>query len=323
MIASDEIPSAPDLATALVRMTDVHDMLAGLDYVTWSNAAIPSNVAEWYIMMGANFCAPLFGKPANMDAINAAQQGIRQQAISGTYGQGLAEAKVQEAHEALNAAGLVSWPVSAVPMAQAEAYVRMAAILLAPVMSYQQDAQSRQVDNTAWDAAIAEVRKDAVVAVGAQARAQAKVQAIQAELNDLGLVTWVYDAIPASLADAMTSMAVMQMGPEFGKAIDPKLYEFHQNRVRQVSMGGPAGQALAQQKILAVQVSLEARGRARWTLWDIPVWAEEPLVLKAAVLLAPEVGVKADPAWDMQAETELMRIVSLPSERGPVQAEYF
>lgn len=322
VIASDETPSATDLATALVRMTDVHDMLAGLDYVTWSNTAIPSNVAEYYIMMGANFAAPLFEKPANMDAITAAQAGIRQQALSGTYGQALAEAKVQEVHEALNAAGLVSWAVSAVPMAQAEAYVRMTALLLAPVMGYQQDAPSRQVDTAAWDAAVAEVRKDAVVA-GAQARALAKVQAVQAELNDLGLVTWTVDAIPASLGDAMAAMAAMQMGPEFGKELDPKLYAFHQNRVRQVSMGGPAGQALAQQKVLAVHYSLEARGRVRWTLYDIPLYAEEDYVLMAAVLLAPEVGAKADPNWSQQAEMDLMRIVSLPSAYEPVRGQYF
>jgi hypothetical protein len=88
-------------------------------------------------------------------------------------------------------------------------------------------------------------------------------------------------------------------------------------------MGGPAGQALAEQKIRAVQYSLEARGRARWTLFDIPSWAEEPLVLMAATLLAPECGVKADPNWYAAAEMDLMRIVSLPSERQPVRATYF
>jgi hypothetical protein len=41
------------------------------------------------------------------------------------------------------------------------------------------------------------------------------------------------------------------------------------------------------------------------------------------VLLAPECGVKADPNWSELAERDLMRIVSLPSEREPVRATYF
>jgi hypothetical protein len=321
VIASDETPLASDQAEALARVTDVHDMLSGLDYVTWSLAAVPAAVAEFYIVMAANFTAPQFGKPANADAITAAQAMIRQQALSGTYGQALAEAKVSEVHEYLNAAGLVSWTLSAVPTSQAQAYVQMAAVLLGPVMRSGQEAPE-QASKAAWDGAVSDVRRAGVIA-GAQARAQAQVQAVQGELNDLGMVSWTAEAIPASVADAMTTMALMQMGSEFGREFDPKAYAFQQNRVRQISMGGPAGQLLAQQKILAVHYSLEARGRVRWTLYDLPSFAEELYVLKAAVLLAPEVAAKADPAWDMQAEMDLMRIVSLPSGGRQVQAEYF
>jgi hypothetical protein len=322
VIASDEVPSPTDQAEALSRVTGVHDLLVGLDYVTWPMSSIPANVAEFYIIMAANLLAPQFGKPAAMDAFNAAQAGIRMQALSGTFGQTLALAKVQEVHETLNDSGLLSFPITAIPLGQAESYVRMTAVLLAPVMGYQQDAQSRQVERAAWDAAIVDVRRQAVIA-GAQARALAKVQAVQAELNDLGLVTWTADAIPASLADAMASMAAMQMGPEFGKEFDPKMYAFNQDRVRRVSMGGPAGQALAEQKVRAVHYSLDARGRTRWTLYDLPEWAEEPYVLMAATLLAPECGAKADPTWYAAADMDLMRIVSLPSEREPVRAVYF
>jgi hypothetical protein len=322
VIASDETPSALDQAEALNRANDVHDTLAGADFVTWTAAAIPASVSEFYIIMTANLLAPQFGKPANMEAFTGAQAMVRQQALSGTFGQAIAAGKVVEVHEQLNGLGLVAWTVAAVPQGNASDYVTLTASLLAPIYGFQQDAPGRAADKIATDAAMESLRRSQVIA-GAQARAVGKVAAVQAELNALGLVTWDDNTIPASLADPMASMAAMQMGPEFGRAMDPKLYAFQEDRVRRVSMGGPAGQALAEQKVKAAQYSLEARGRARWTIFDVPVWAEESLVFMAAVLLAPECGVKADPTWGEQAERELMRIVSLPSNREPVRATYF
>jgi hypothetical protein len=322
VIASDETPSAADRTEATARVYAAHDILAGADYVTWTVNTVPADVADFYIIMAAQLTAPQFGKPASMETFTAAQAMVRQQALTGAYGQSLAMDKVVEVHERLNAAGLVRWDVASVPAAQAEAYVQMTAALLAPVYGYQQDAQSVAATRAAADAAEASVRRAAVIA-GAQERAAEKVIAVQNEVNALGLVTWTANAIPAGMVDPIATLAVMQMGPEFGKEFDPKMWEFNLNRIRQVSMGGPAGQALAEQKIRAVQWSLEARGRARWSLFDIPSWAEEPLVLMAATLLAPEVGVKADPNWAPAAEMDLMRIVSLPSNREPVPVSYF
>ena len=322
VIAPEEVPSTQDRSEAIARVYAVHDILAGADYITWTANTIPGNVSDFYIIMASQLAAPTFGKPADREAFTSAQAMIRIQALSGTYGQSLAEDKIQEVQEAVNAQGLVSWDLTAVPVALAEAYVRMAATLLAPVMGYQQDPQSRGVEKADWDAGIAAFHRAAVVK-GAQERAQDKVKAVAGELNDLGLVSWTAETIPASMADPLASMAAMQMGSEFGKEFDPKAYAVEMDRVRRVSMGGAAGQALAEQKIRAVQWSLEARGRARWTLFDIPSWCEELIVLKAAVLLAPEVGAKADPAWDMQAEQDMMRIVSLPSNLAPVVATYF
>lgn len=322
VVASDETPSAVDLAEALVRVHGVHDIVAGSDYVTWGIDTIPGAVAEFYVIMAANLLAPEFGKPASMEAFNAAQTMIHQQALSGVFGQSLAMDKVVEVHERMNAAGLVSWGVTEIPLAQAEAYVLMTAALLAPVYGYQQDAPSVAASRAIIDAAEASVRRASVIA-GAQTRAADKVTAVQNELNALGMVTWTASAIPAAVVDPMAALAVMQMGPEFGKEFDPKMWEFNINRIRMVSMGGPAGQALAEQKVRAAQWSLEARGRARWTMWDVPKFAEEPIVLLAATMLGPECGVKVDPNWAAAAEMELMRIVSLPSNLGPVRATYF
>lgn len=322
VIASDETPIAQDQAEALARVKATHDILAGADYVTWTVDTVPSDVSEFYIVMASQLTAPQFGKPANMEAFNAAQAMVRMQALAGAYGQSLAVLKVSEVHERMNGLGLVSWAVTAVPMAQAEAYVQMTAALVAPIFGYQQDAASVAASRAASDAAEASVRRASVIA-GAQARAADKVAAVQNEINALGLVTWASSAIPAAAVDPMAAMAAMQMGPEFGREFDPKMWEFNINRIRQVSMGGPSGQALAEAKVKAVQWSLEARGRARWVLQDIPRFAEEPIVAMAATLLGPECGVKVDPTWAPMAEAELMRIVSLPSNLEPVRAVYF
>lgn len=248
VIASDDAPSSLDQAAALQRASSVHDGLVGMDYVTWVNSAIPGAALEYYIVMTANLLAPQFGKPASLDAFTAAQSAIRILALSGTYGQALAEVKVAAAHEELNALGIVTWSLTTIPAAMAEAYVQMASALLAPIYK-SETPEDRQANGAAFSAGM--------------------------------------------------------------------------SRIRLMAMGGPAGQALAEQKVLVAQYSLEARGRARWTIYDVPVWAEEPLVFKAAVLLAPEFGQKVDPSWDQQAEMDLMRIVSLPSEREPVRATYF
>jgi hypothetical protein len=321
VIASDESPADLDQAEALARANAAHDMLVAMDFVTWPASAVPDQAAEAYIVMVANLIAPQFGKVADMTATASAQAMIRQQALSGVFGQALAEARVQAVHEELNALGIVSWPVTAVPLAQAQAYVQMTAVQLSPI--YKTEApDDRKTGEEIYGAAMASIRRAAQVQ-GAYARAADRVLSVHEELNALGLVTWTPDTIPRAMSDLYSVLAASKMTAEGGKPMDNAEYGAAVSRIRLMAMGGPAGQALAEQKIRVVQYSLEARGRARWTLMDVPVWAEEPLVLMAAALLAPECGVKADPSWSDQAERELMRIVSLPSEREPVRAVYF
>ena len=88
-------------------------------------------------------------------------------------------------------------------------------------------------------------------------------------------------------------------------------------------MGGPAGQALAEQKVRAVHYDLDVRGKVRWSLFDIPDFAEEPYVYMAAYLLSPECGMKADPNWWIEPEKQVDRAVAVPASREPVRATYF
>lgn len=315
VIASDETPIAQDQALAVDKIVAVHDGLVAMDLVTWSVDAIPASVVEYYITMAANLAAPEFGKPASLDALNGARDTIRVMALSGARGQFLAEQKVQAAHDGLNVLGLVSWPVSAVPVAFAENYVAIAAAQLSPTMG-------KPADKEAAVNAEARIRHAGMVR-GATDRATRSVQAVHAELQGMGLVSWDANSIPASMAKAYVMAATASMGDEDGKPFDAAAYSAQMMRVRMLAMGGPAGQALAEQKIRAVHYKLDSQGRTRWTLWDLPDFAEEPYVLMAATLLAPEVSMKADPAWDVQAQMDLIRANSIPTNHAPVRAPYF
>jgi hypothetical protein len=179
------------------------------------------------------------------------------------------------------------------------------------------------------DIATAALRKLAVISAEEtaptldQAEALARATSVHGILVALGLATWEPGAVPIPVTEYYIIMTAQLLAPQFGKAATEEAFTAAQAAVRQIALAGAYGQALATQKVSSVHYSLEARGRVRWTLYDIPVWAEEDYVMLAAVLLAPECGQKADPTWSDLAERDLMRIVSLPSEREPVAATYF
>lgn len=322
VIASDETPLPPDQAEAELKVAAVHDMLATLEYVSWDVDAVPDSAVEWYITMTANLLAPEFGKSGNAEAFNIARDALRVQALSGAYGQTLALEKVAAVHDALIAAGLVSWGLDAVPQAFSPDYVSMAATLLSPVMGRSQTPPDRQADQAAWEAAEGRIRRAALI-LTAQDRAAAKIRAIYGELTALGLVDYDISQLPSAVADAMAGLAAAELGPDFGKEETPEALAARWMRIKRVAMAGAAGQALAEAKVRAAFWSLEARGRTRFTLYDLPRWAEEPLVFMAAFLLAPEVEMKADPMWEQMAEREFMQINSVPTNHSPVRALYF
>lgn len=322
VIASDETPQPGDQADALAKVVAVHDMLVALGYVTWGVDAVPDHAAEFYVVMASNLLAPEFGKPSSVEAFDIGREAIRTMALTGAYGQALALSKVQAVHDALVAAGIVSWDLAAVPLAYSEEYVSMAAGLLSPVMGRPQTPADRQADQAAWDAAEARIRRAALITT-AQDRAVAKVRAAYEELSALGLVNYDLNSLPASMSDAYAGLAATLLGPEMGKEESPDALAARWMRIKRVAMGGPAGQALAEQKVRAVHASLAGRGRVRWSLYDLPIFAEEPYVLMAATLLAPEIDMKADPNWMPGAERDIIQINSVPTNYGVVRAQYF
>lgn len=322
VIASDEAPLPQDQEAAETVVNAVHQALARENVVTWVIEQIPAGAAEWYIIMAATMLAPAFGKPSDPAGYKYAEDELRRQALASSRGQALAEAEIATVHATFNAQGLVAWPVTAVPVGHADEYVTAAAVLLARMMGRNQDPASRQVDAAAWSASEGRLRTAATLR-GARARAVAKIRAVYEELNALGIATYSANAIPASVAESFIALGVAALGPSFGKAGDPAAEQAEMARIRRVAMGGRAGQELAEQKVLAVHADLDDRGKVRWSIHDVPESFEEPLVFMAATLLAPEVGVEANPNWWSMAEMTLARQVALPTAREPVVAAYF
>ena len=78
----------------------------------------------------------------------------------------------------------------------------------------------------------------------------------------------------------------------------------------------------AVEKIRAAQYALEAEGLVRWTLADVPNYAQEPLVMMAAFLGADDFKQERDPSWMAQGLTMVQRGVN-NSRVSTVHTEYF
>lgn len=93
-----------------------------------------------------------------------------------------------------------------------------------------------------------------------------------------------------------------------------------------VGAGQPATAAdleLAGEKIVSVHSFLVSQGKARWTLNDVPGFADEGYLLMGSALAAPEFGAPVDPgAWQGG-----MRMICAGAALGPssdvIAAEYF
>jgi hypothetical protein len=306
---------------ASARVVLVHELLNQLGFVTWTSDQIPSSLVDLYARLVSSMMEAEGGKALSTEEFAAVVQRVKMIVLSGQLGLTLAEVKVAAVHDELVALSLVPWSINAVPTAAADYYAELTASKLWPI--YKPESPEDREANLKTDSVIRAALTRAAFLIGATARAINHINVVHEELNALSLVTWTSDTIPASASDCYRAMASAKMVAEGGKPLPLPEYEGWVQRVRMIAMGGPAGQALAEQKVLAVHYSLEARGRIRFTIYDIPDWAWEPYVLKAATLLGPECFVKVDPMWDMQAERELMRIVQLPSGGEPVQVDYF
>lgn len=169
---------------------------------------------------------------------------------------------------------------------------------------------------------LAVIAADETPATADQALAADKVAAIHDALVAQGLASWPLDAIPLSISEEMVRLAAMHLAPAFGKATDPAQQDAIEARIRRVSLLLNA-QALAEQAVMDVHANLDARGKARWGVHDIPDFAEGPYILMAANLVAPQFGLPADPAADVRAMRDLAQVIALGAGPEPVRADYF
>lgn len=156
--------------------------------------------------------------------------------------------------------------------------------------------------------------------------ARDKLRALNEAQVAAGNASWPADAIPLAVAEEMVMLAAMHLGPAFGKAADPQGLPAIEARIRRAAAVARA-QAAAEQAVLDVHAWLDASGRARWTVWDIPDFAEGPYVVLAANLLAPQYGpafgAMVDELGEARALRQLAQVVALPTSGEAMRPEYF
>lgn len=300
-------------ALALAKVNAVQDALAAQGLVAWASTAIPQAHAEDYVALTVATLAPVFGKPVDGAMVAATEARLRRAVLSGARGQALAEARVTAAHEALRAQGVVSWAVSAIPLAYADDYVALIANEMGPIVGKPMDA--------ALPATIAaQLQRAALSGTRGQALAEAKVRAVHDALSAQGVVSWISSAIPLAHAEDYAVMTANYLAPMLGKPMaDMAPVEA---RVRRASMLRNAP-ALAEQAVMDVHSMLDARGKARWSVFDLPDFVEGPYVMMAANQLAPAFGMPMDPNIDARAMRDLAAVIALASSGERVRAEYF
>lgn len=228
-----------------------------------------------------------------------------------TADQIVAEEKVLAVHEALAANKVATWASTAIPAYVAEHYTIMAASLLAPAFG---------LPPVAGDFAEAEARVRQIVlshTVG-QSAAEVEVEAAHQTAVALGYATWADTAIPEAVAPHYATMAAARLAPAYGKPGDDAAYAAALALIRQFAFSGTKGQSMAEEKVRAAHAHLAARGLTRWTLSGIPDYAEEPVVMIAAEMLAPEVGQPVPRGSWALGERMVRQVIATPSAGGSV-----
>jgi hypothetical protein len=196
----------------------------------------------------------------------------------------------------------------------AEPYVLIARVEVGPTFG-------QQVAADAIPAAEATIKRVSIVR-RAQTLAEARATAVHEGLVAQGIVSWDSAHIPRAISEDMIALVANEIAPVLGGKMDAGLAAGFEARVRRMSLI-LAGPALAEQAVRAVHADLAARGKARWSINDIPPAAERPYVFLAAHALAPEFGVPQNQGDLQMATVDLARIISLPTSGEPTAAVYY
>jgi hypothetical protein len=121
--------------------------------------------------------------------------------------------KVSSVHAALDAQGVVWWPVGSVPRAFTEEYTKLTAAMAGSSFG-------KAIDPAMVPLLEARVRKGAMV-LSADSNAQQAVQAVHSDLVMRGIARWSIQDIPDPLADPYATLAADALAPLFGGDTDP------------------------------------------------------------------------------------------------------
>jgi hypothetical protein len=122
--------------------------------------------------------------------------------------------KVASVHAALDAQGVVWWPVGSVPRAFTEEYTKLTA-------AFAGSSFGKAIDPAMVALLEARVRKGAMV-LSADTNAQQAVQAVHDDLVMRGIARWTSLDIPDPLADPYATLAADALAPLFGGDTDPR-----------------------------------------------------------------------------------------------------
>lgn len=337
-VAAGEVPAPADRALAEAKLDAAHALLRAEGLADWDADATPLHAAEAVVLLAAQMLAPEFGHAADATAWDRARAMLRAAALDGPAAQAAAEESLADVQAGLRSRGVVAWAPDRIPWGAAEVLAGMVAQLLLPRWGRQGDL-ARTADGEA------RLRLLSLEGAAGQEAAEREVAAVHATVLGRGLADWPAERVPLAVADAYAVLAASRLLPRWGGALpasaaqaalqaaSPGAAQAAEEALRRLVASRDA-QALAEGKVVAVHAGLDARGIARWTLFDLPDWAEEPYVLMTAALLAtefravaPEFGQLADAgaatAAATAAELALCRAAALPSLGGAVSLEAF
>jgi hypothetical protein len=121
--------------------------------------------------------------------------------------------KVSSVHAALDAQGVVWWPVGSVPRAFTEEYTKLSAAMGGSSFG-------KSIDPAIVAMLEARIRKGAMV-LSADTNAQQAVQAVHDDLVMRGIARWTSLDIPDPLSDPYATLAADALAPLFGGDTDP------------------------------------------------------------------------------------------------------
>jgi hypothetical protein len=122
--------------------------------------------------------------------------------------------KVSSVHAALDAQGVVWWPVGSVPRAFVEEYTKLTAAMAGSSFG-------KSIDPAIVALLEARIRKGAMV-LSADTNAQQAVTNVHDDLVMRGIARWTSLDIPDPLADPYATLAADALAPLFGGDTDPR-----------------------------------------------------------------------------------------------------